>query len=370
VLSSKSAVILSEVWRVLCDKRSRRICGFLWSFFSEPQTRDTRTPSRHLRVVRRIHVPAPLPRNKGEQDLPGIPLLRKAQYGSPTSPKRSCSYEAPFDLGFNSWTATSNSPTDRARPHSPTLRRLSVSILAHRRSKRALARCRQLRAKFRFGRPFGDHPAATNAKPAPTKRECLHETVPPAVSNSLTRLVAARVQTPDGGGAFKPVLPDCLPGAFHFSILLGRKPRADLKRCGGTTLDVLAELNLKCAPQNPYRLGNPYLRADGVALLAARRFLIGSSTGPCMEMQWLVPNIPRQPRRLGRKAKPIWTIERSPVKGVWEIASKWGKSWPLGSGKGSAGRVRLPGPGTNAEKIAAATGDILASPGRHNGNHG
>src|ERR1035437_7305886 len=35
---------------------------------------------------------------------------------------------------------------------------------------------------------------------------------------------------------------------------------------------------------------------------------------------------------------------------VLEIASKWGKSWPFVSGKGTAGRVRFSGFGTNAEK--------------------
>jgi hypothetical protein len=42
----------------------------------------------------------------------------------------------------------------------------------------------------------------------------------------------------------------------------------------------------------------------------------------------------------------------------------------FGSGKGSAGRVRFFGSGTNAEKIAAAaTGDIVAA-GKANGNSG
>jgi len=46
--------------------------------------------------------------------------------------------------------------------------------------------------------------------------------------------------------------------------------------------------------------------------------------------------------------------------GVWEIASKWRKSWPFGSGKGPAGRVRFFAAGTNAEKkeVAATAGII------------
>jgi hypothetical protein len=47
------------------------------------------------------------------------------------------------------------------------------------------------------------------------------------------------------------------------------------------------------------------------------------------------------------------------------------KSWSFGSGKGPAGRVRFFGSETNTEKIAAAaTGGILSSPGKQNGNPG
>jgi hypothetical protein len=50
-------------------------------------------------------------------------------------------------------------------------------------------------------------------------------------------------------------------------------------------------------------------------------------------------------------------------RGIHKVDSKSGKSWLLGSDKGSAGHVRLFGSETNAEKIAAAvTGGILSSP--------
>jgi hypothetical protein len=36
---------------------------------------------------------------------------------------------------------------------------------------------------------------------------------------------------PGGIDAYMPVLPECVPSAFHFDILVGCKLRADPKRC-------------------------------------------------------------------------------------------------------------------------------------------
>jgi hypothetical protein len=51
------------------------------------------------------------------------------------------------------------------------------------------------------------------------------------------------------------------------------------------------------------------------------------------------------------------------------MISKWGKSWPFGSGKGRVAHDRGFSLGTNEKgPQAEATGGILAPPGKQNGN--
>src|ERR1035437_239139 len=57
---------------------------------------------------------------------------------------------------------------------------------------------------------------------------------------------------------------------------------------------------------------------------------------------------------------------------VPEIALKWGKSWPFGSGKGPTGPAQVFRPGTNAKKIASRGNRwyIGSQPRGKNGNSG
>jgi hypothetical protein len=56
---------------------------------------------------------------------------------------------------------------------------------------------------------------------------------------------------PADGDAYKPVLSECVPGAFHFDIIVGRKLLADPKRFRGTSLGILADRSFKSAFQIP-----------------------------------------------------------------------------------------------------------------------